>query len=241
MPTITQEKIILSPQIAMLRLLQLAVVPVGAYSYSEGLETLVNVGIIHNPASLKKWLENSLQFGAIRLEAAIVVRALRAINLGDLTALAYWNAWASAAKETEELRLQSWQMGRSLVRLLQDIQLPVHSKMIPSVPQLIEACGSQCNFAVAFGMAAVKLEIEEEAAILGYLQSWAANLVNAGVKLIPLGQTAGQQLLLDCNSYISLTAQEVLQLADDDLSSCSWGLALASMAHETQYTRLFRS
>lgn len=241
MPTITQEKIILSPQIAMLRLLQLAVVPVGAYSYSEGLETLVNVGIIHNQASLKKWLENSLQFGAIRLEAAIVVRALRAINLGDLTALAYWNAWASAAKETEELRLQSWQMGRSLVRLLQDIQLPVHSKTIASVPQLIEACGSQCNFAVAFGMAAVKLEIEEEAAILGYLQSWAANLVNAGVKLIPLGQTAGQQLLLDSNSYISLTAQEVLKLADDDLSSCSWGLALASMAHETQYTRLFRS
>jgi urease accessory protein len=231
----------LSPQIAILRLLQLAIVPVGAYSYSEGLETLVNIGIIHDQYSFRKWLENSLQFGAIRLEAAIMVRAFRAINRGDLTALNYWNAWASAAKETEELRLQSWQMGRSLVRLLQDIQLPLHSKLLPSVSQLIEACGSQCNFAIAFAMAAVNLEIEAEAAMLGYLQSWATNLVNAGVKLIPLGQTAGQQLLLDLNSDISLAAQDSLRLEDDDLSSCSWGLALASMAHETQYTRLFRS
>ncbi|OCR02492.1 urease accessory protein UreF [Oscillatoriales cyanobacterium USR001] len=228
-------------QFSILRLLQLAIVPVGAYSYSEGLETLVNLGIIYNDASLKKWLENSLQFGAIRVESAIMIRAFRAINLGDLKDLAYWNAWASAAKETEELRLQSWQMGRSLVKLLQDIHLPLQTKQIPSVLQSIEACGSQCNFAIAFGIAAVNLEIEEAAAILGYLQSWAANLVNAGVKLIPLGQTAGQQLLLDLNSQISLTAQESLRLENDDLSSCSWGLALASMAHETQYTRLFRS
>jgi len=77
--------------------------------------------------------------------------------------------------------------------------------------------------------------------VLGYLYSWATNLASAGVKLIPLGQTAGQQLLLDLRSQISCTAQEVLKLEDDDLGSCSWGLALASMAHETQYTRLFRS
>ena len=107
--------------------------------------------------------------------------------------------------------------------------------------ELTEVCGNNCNFAIAFGMAAVKLEIEEGAAVLGYLYSWAANLVNAGVKLIPLGQTVGQQLLLNLDSQINFVAQEVLRLEDDNLSSCSWGLALASMAHENQYTRLFRS
>jgi len=222
-------------------LLQLAAVPVGAYSYSEGLETLVDMAKINNGASLKNWLQDSLQSGAVRLEAAVMVRAWRAVSVGDLEALSYWNAWATAAKETEELRSQSWQMGRSLVRLLHDIQLPLQTNFLPPVQQLTEVCGSNCNFAIAFGIAAVYLQIEEEAAVLGYLYSWAANLMNAGVKLIPLGQTVGQQLLLDLNPHITFAAQEVVRLEDDHLSSFSWGLALASMAHETQYTRLFRS
>jgi urease accessory protein len=166
-----------------------------------------------------------------------------------LTALSYWNAWATAAKETEELRLQSWQMGRTLVRLLLDLreaklsrrESPVSSVLTTTVKDLVECGGNPCNFAIGFGIAAASWQIEEEAAVLGYLYSWAANLASAGVKLIPLGQTAGQQLLLDLRSQISCTAREVLQLEDDDLSSCSWGLGLASMAHETQYTRLFRS
>lgn len=228
-------------QFSILRLLQLATVPVGAYSYSEGLETLVDFAKINNENSLQKWLEHSLKYGAIRLEAAVMVRAYRATIVGDLAALSYWNAWATAAKETEELRLQSWQMGRSLVRLLQDIHLPLQANVLPSVQELTEGCGNNCNFAIAFGIAAVKLEIEEGAAVLGYLYSWAANLVNAGVKLVPLGQTVGQQLLLNLDYTINFVVQEVLKLEDDNLSSCSWGLALASMAHENQYTRLFRS
>lgn len=228
-------------QFSILRLLQLATVPVGAYSYSEGIETLVDFAKINNENTLQKWLEHSLQYGAIRLEAVVMVRAYRATIVGDLEKLSYWNAWATAAKETEELRLQSWQMGRSLVRLLQDIDLPLQANVLPSVQKLTEVCGNNCNFAIAFGMAAVKLEIEEGAAVLGYLYSWAANLVNAGVKLIPLGQTVGQQLLLNLDSQINFVAQEVLRLEDDNLNSCSWGLALASMAHENQYTRLFRS
>jgi urease accessory protein len=158
-----------------------------------------------------------------------------------LTALSYWNAWATAAKETEELRLQSWQMGRTLVRLLLDLRSPVSSVLTTIVKDLVECGGNPCNFAIGFGIAAASWQIEEEAAVLGYLYSWAANLASAGVKLIPLGQTAGQQLLLDLRSQISCTAREVLQLEDNDLGSCSWGLGLASMAHETQYTRLFRS
>ncbi|NQE32649.1 urease accessory protein UreF [Microcoleus asticus] len=225
----------------LLSLLQLAFAPVGAYSYSEGIESLVETGAIDSEITLRNWLENSLQFGAVRVEAAVVVRALRAAQIGDLTALNYWNAWATAAKETEELRLQSWQMGRTLVKLLLDLRSPVASGLTTSVKDLVEFGGNPCNFAIGFGIATANWQIEEEAAVLGYLYSWAANLASAGVKLIPLGQTAGQQLLLDLQSQISCTAQEVLKLEDDDIASCSWGLGLASMAHETQYTRLFRS
>ncbi|MEG4023942.1 urease accessory protein UreF [Microcoleus sp. S13C4] len=225
----------------LLCLLQLAFAPVGAYSYSEGIESLVETGAIDSEITLRNWLENSLQFGAVRVEAAVLVRALRAAQIGDLTALSYWNAWATAAKETEELRLQSWQMGRTLVRLLRDLRSPVSSGLRTIVKEFVESGSNQCNFAIGFGIAAASWQIEEEAAVLGYLYSWAANLASAGVKLIPLGQTAGQQLLLDLQSQISCTAQEVLKLEDDDIASCSWGLGLASMAHETQYTRLFRS
>ncbi|MCU0543896.1 MAG: urease accessory protein UreF [Oscillatoriaceae cyanobacterium Prado104] len=226
---------------SLLYLLQLAFAPVGAFSYSEGIESLVEMGAIDSEITLKNWLQDSLQFGAIRIEAAVAVRALRAAAAGDLAVLSYWNDWATAAKETEELRLQSWQMGRTLVKLLLDLRDPAFSQLTVPVKELVESAGNPCNFAIAFGIAAAAWQIEAQTALLGYLYSWAANLASAGVKLIPLGQTAGQQLLLDLHSQISCTAREVLQLEDDDLGSCSWGLALASMAHETQYTRLFRS
>lgn len=220
---------------ALLCLLQLAspALPVGAYSYSEGLETLVDKGTIENEQTLKHWLEQELLIGVIRLEAAVMMRAYHCVQLGDIKALGYWNNWLSAAKETEELRQQSWQMGRSLIRLLLVLQ--------PHLASLTHTAGNPCNFAIAFGVAAAHWGIEAPAALLGYLHSWATNLITAGVKLIPLGQTAGQQLLNELHANLICATQEILVLEDDDLNSCGWGLALASMAHESQYTRLFRS
>jgi urease accessory protein len=230
-------------QLTILHLLQLAspTLPVGAYSYSEGLETLIDWGIICDRKTLSQWLEQSLGYGAIRLEAAIMVRAYQSVSQSDITALSYWNAWASAAKETAELRSQSWQMGNSLIKLLLDLDCsnPTHDPT--SLPDLASAVGVPCNYAIVFGIAAAYWQIDLTAACLGYLHSWASNIIGAGVKLIPLGQTVGQQLLLELYPQLSLVTQEVLALQDRDLSSCSWGLALSSMAHETQYTRLFRS
>ena len=223
----------------LLCLLQLAspALPVGAYSYSEGLEALIDAGKL-NSEDLKHWLEQELRCGAIRLDAAVMLRAYRAVELGDLEALTRWNAWLSAAIETEELRQQSWQMGQSLVRLLLKMQQVTGVRPLKS---LIDATGLPC-FAIAFGIAAAHWQIDSPTSVLlGYLHSWATNLVTAGVKLIPLGQTAGQQLLLELHNDIVCAAEEILTLEDDDLSSCSWGRSLASMAHETQYTRLFRS
>nr|MBA2747410.1 urease accessory protein UreF [Tatlockia sp.] len=104
----------------VLSLLQLVspALPVGAYSYSEGLETLVEWGAISSNHSLKHWLEQELSYGAIRIEAAVMLRAYQATVSKDETTLSYWNTWLSAARETSELRASSWQMGQSLMHLL---------------------------------------------------------------------------------------------------------------------------
>ncbi len=217
---------------ALLRLLQLAspALPVGAYSYSEGLETLVQSGTIQTATDLEHWIVQELQRGAVRLEAAIALRTYHAMQIQDFNTILYWNDWLTAARETEELRSQSLQMGRSLLRLFQQLE----SAALPNFE-------SGCNFAVAFGVVAAVWNIEVTAMTIAYLHSWATNLISAGVKLIPLGQTAGQQLLLQLNTAIQLIAQTLDSLADHELESCGWGLSIASMNHETLYSRLFRS
>jgi urease accessory protein len=219
----------------LLSILQLAspALPVGAYSYSEGLEMLVENGTIANSTHLKDWLKAELLYGAIRLEASVMVRSQQAAKISHVESLCRWNLWLSAARETEELRASSWQMGRSLIQLL--------GKLEPQIVPIVNAVGNPCNYAIAFGIAVAHWQISIKAALLGYLHSWASNLITAGVKLIPLGQTAGQQLLLDLHPLFSTAALEILALEDDQLACCSWGLSLASMQHETQYTRLFRS
>lgn len=220
---------------SFLSLLQLtsSALPVGAYSYSEGIETLVFREMITDVNGLKHWLKQELNLGAIRLEAAVMLRAYRATQNNDFSTLTSWNVWLSAARETEELRNQSWQMGSTLSRLI--------GKLNPETEPFFSAIGSPCNYAIAFGIAAAAWQLDERSMLLGYLQSWVTNLVGVGVKLIPLGQTSGQQLLFDLQTSIVLATQTILTLEDDDLSSWGWGLSLASMTHETLYTRLFRS
>ncbi|MBW4528152.1 MAG: urease accessory protein UreF [Phormidium tanganyikae FI6-MK23] len=215
---------------ALLRLLQLAspALPVGAYSYSEGLETLVHTGVIQTVNDLEHWIMQELQYGAARLEAAMLVRSHRATIAQNFDQVLYWNQWFTAARETEELRSQSLQMGGSLLRLFRSLY-----------PEPIPTFEDGCNFAIAFGLVAALWQIDESTALLAHLHSWATNLVSAGVKLIPLGQTAGQQLLLKLGEAIGEST--IADLADSEIESCGWGLSIASMAHETLYSRLFRS
>lgn len=220
---------------SLLHLMQLVspALPVGAYSYSEGLETLVQSGNLSDAEGLQRWLVQELRYGAVRLEAAVMVRVYQAAIAPNLSNLSYWNQWLSALRETEELRQQSWQMGRSLSRLLLELQ--------PSLEDLLQACGEPCNFAVAFAIASHSWQIACKTMILGYLHSWVTNLVNAGIRLIPLGQTAGQRLLLELYAEIETATSTILEMKDEDFGSCSWGVAIASMNHETLYSRLFRS
>ena len=219
----------------LLHLLQLAspALPVGAYSYSEGLETLVDKQVINSYSSLADWLEFELKYGSIVVETAVMLRAYGSLRQNNLDALATWNAWLSATRETEELRQQSWQMGRSLRRLLVDLQ--------PQLQPIFSSVGNPCNYAVAFGIAAAHWEIKVSDGVLAYLQSWLTNLIGAGIKLIPLGQTDGQKILLSLHPLLQETSQKVVEIGDENLASCSWGLGLASMAHQKQYSRLFRS
>jgi urease accessory protein len=222
---------------SLLTLLQLTspALPVGAYSYSEGLETLVDRELICDAQTLQLWLSESLTIGAMGMETAILLRAHRGWMNREIDRLAYWNNWLSATRESAELQQQNWQMGRSLLKLMRDLY--------PQMDwvEIDRAVGAECNLAIAFAIASGMGEIDERTAAIGYLYSWASNLVGAGVKLIPLGQTAGQRIMLDLSASIITTVDRVLDLPDDGLFSCSWGLALASMNHETQYSRLFRS
>lgn len=221
----------------LLRLLQLAspALPVGAYSYSEGVETLIHQGHIRSGNDLAQWIQAELSGGAMRLDAAVMVRAHQAWEQGELDTLDRWNRWLSATRETEELRQQSWQMGRSLLRLLGDLE-PAAISALPSALQKYP-----CNFAVAFGIAAAHWQLPVVETTLVYLQSWGANLISAGVRLVPLGQTEGQRLLGQLIPALDAAVEAIVGLPDQALTACSWGLTLASMAHETQYSRLFRS
>lgn len=220
---------------ALLSLLQLAspTLPVGAYSYSEGLENLVETGIIKDIVTLEHWLTQELTHGVARLETAVMLRAYQSFVQGDFAKLNYWNQWLTATKETEELREQSWQMGNSLMLLL--------GELLPETKKLGIDHQEPWNYAIAFGITAAAWEISSPMTTTAYLQSWVTNLIGAGIKLIPLGQTAGQKLLWSIRPQISLATQIILNLSDEELATCGWGLAIASMAHTHQYSRLFRS
>lgn len=218
---------------SLLSLLQLtsSALPIGAYNYSEGIETLVEQGVINNPDTLQAWLSYELNHGSIAVEAAVMLRGYRCLKTGDLKGLKYWNQWLSAQRETAELQKQSWQMGDSLLRLIGELETTDNwSELLPN-----------CNYAIAFSLGAFLWQLPENPALLGYLHSWASNLITAGIKLIPLGQTAGQKILKNLHPQIIFHSQTIQHLGDDQLFTSNWGLALASMTHEHQYTRLFRS
>jgi urease accessory protein len=219
--------------LSLLRLLQLtnSSFPIGSFSYSEGLESLVESGTVRDDSTLRGWLEDGLAFGPVRIEAAVMLRAYRAEGDGDR--LRYWNDWIAATRDAEELRLQSAQTGRSFWVALQAL-LPL---------ELARDLGDPVSwhFPIAFGHGAAGWRIPERSALTGFLHAWVSNLIGAGQRLIPLGQTKAQQVIAALHAPIDGILDELIDLKDDDLSSCGFGLGLACMRHETLYSRLFRS
>lgn len=227
----------LDPILALVRVLQLAspTLPIGAYSYSQGLEWAVAVGDVADAAGARAWIGGALELVVAPGEAAVTWRILSAAQLGDWRKVVEWNDWFRVSRETAELRAETEQMGASLAKLAFDLGLldaPAHGAASAMTPITLPA---------AYGLIARGFGASAEAALTAYVWSWLENQVLAAIKTIPLGQLAGQRLLADLGAQIPAAVAIAGSIADRDVSSFAPGLALASSHHETQYSRLFRS
>jgi urease accessory protein len=219
---------------ALIRLLHLAspTLPVGAYTYSQGLEWATETGVVKNEATALDWIGECLAFGIARFEAVYLAHMLAAWEKDDQARLAELDAEFVASRESAELRAETLQMGYSLARLLADLA------EAPAAP-LAEF--AEPSFPLAWSCAAAVWAIPVQDAVAGYLWAWAENQVMAAVKAVPLGQTAGQRMLLALGQRIPALAQDAAASPLDATHNYLPAFAIACSCHETQYTRLFRS
>ena len=168
-------------------------------------------------------------------EAALAWRMLGAVERADWQELANWNAWFRASRETAELRAETEQMGRSLAKLAGDLDL------LGAAAGDVLASLSPITLPAAYALAANGFAVPIDAALTAYVWAWLENQVMAALKSVPLGQVAGQRILLAVGARIPAAVALASRIDDDDIANCAPGLALASMRHETQYSRLFRS
>lgn len=228
----------MSDSLQLARLLQLAspALPVGAYTYSQGLEWAVECGVIRDEATAGRWIADLLDHGIGQFEAPLVFALMAAWTAGDLAEVACLNAEFLASRESAELRAETAQMGFSLRRLLRDLR----DDSLTGVATGIEAF-PEVAFPVAWSGIAAAWRIPPDAAVTAYLWSWAENQVMAALKAVPLGQAAGQRLLADLGSRIPAAAVNAQIRPKSAWSNFTPGFAIACARHETQYSRLFRS
>lgn len=221
---------------ALLRLLQLASpsLPIGAYTYSQGLESAIEKGTVHNESSARAWISESLSIVA-DFEAPIVWRLLKAFSERNAGAVNYWSECFIAARDTAEFRAETIQMGYSLGKLVLDLNIADESL------RAILANQPEIPLPTAFACAAEALAVPHEAALLGLLFSLVENQVLVCVKSVPLGQVSGQSLLFSLHAMIEKASRHAQLLNDDELSNWAPGLSLLSMQHEIQYSRIYRS
>lgn len=222
---------------ALLHLLQLASpsLPIGAYSYSQGLEAALESGQVSDEKSAKDWIVQALHQVIARFEGPVLWRLMQAFDASDADKVAAWTERFLAARDTAEFRAETVQMGYSLGKLVAELKLPR-----PELLAMLQA-QPEVPLPTAMAYAAVALAVPHEAALLGMLFSWAENQVLVCVKSVPLGQVAGQRLLLSLRPEIEAAALTAQSLRDEDLSNWAPGLSLLSMRHEVQYSRLYRS
>ncbi len=215
---------------ARLRLYQLVspALPVGAFSYAEGLEVLVQRDVLADAAAVRCWLEAELRRGTVRLEAAALPGLLDLLQRGAWAQLLERDGWLLAQREAPELRAQQRQMGGSLLQLLADLGWPLPQPMALAWP-------------AAFAWAGRCLEIGAPALVEAYLYGWTANQLSAAVRLVPLGPTEAQRLQLQLTALIADQARQLLEADPRELWSGGVGAGLAQLGQAELYSRLFRS
>jgi urease accessory protein len=221
---------------ALLRLLQLTSpsLPIGAYTYSQGLEASIESGCVKDETSARTWITESLGVAA-EFEAPILWRLLKAFSARDAAAVTHWTERFVAGRDTAEFRAETIQMGYSLGKLVMDLKIADETLLA------VLASQPEIPLPTAFACAAEALVVPHESALLGMLFSLAENQVLVCVKSVPLGQLSGQRLLLSLHPVIEAASLHARTLEDDELSNWTPGLSLLSMRHETQYSRIYRS
>ena len=228
------------PTLALLRLQSWLspAFPTGSYSYSHGLEWAVEAGHIRDRKSLVDWLTADLRYGSGRNEAIFFSEAWRCANGDDRAKLFEIAKLAAAFRSTVELALESSQQAASCLATLGQVW---PDSLLDWLSEVLCSNRVQPALAVVLGARLASEDIPVGLALSAFLQSYVANLVTAGVRLIPLGQTDGQLAIAELEGAVLAASAEARTATVDDLGSVGFMVDLASMAHETQYTRLFRS
>lgn len=226
------------PQASLLQLIWLAspALPVGGFSYSEVLEAAVDRAGVDSEPAAAAWLLDQLHLSLARADLAVVGRAIGAWRRSDLPAVQELNAWVLQTRESSELRLQTEQMGRSMMEWLRSIDDGDDATLL----QLTRACAWP-SYPVAFALAASRTQAGVRDCLSSFAFGWAENMTQAAVKAVPLGQSAGQRILARLAAQIPAAVANAMALSDDERQAFTPMLAILSAQHETQYSRLFRS
>ncbi|HET7791908.1 MAG TPA: urease accessory protein UreF [Rhizobacter sp.] len=225
------------PPGTLLQLMWLAspALPVGGFSYSEGLESAVEAGLVTDEVHAREWLLDQLHLGLARSELAVCYRAMQAWQRHDAASVAELNDWMLATRESSEMRLQTEQMGRSLVEWLKNRGM--------ADPRLatLAALRPAPTWPVAYALAAAQTGAPPREALLAFAFGWAENMVQAALKAVPLGQNAGQRVLAALSDAIPIAVEDAMRLTDSERRAHTPMLGILSAQHEVQYSRLFRS
>ena len=229
---------------ALLQLMCLAspALPVGAFSYSEGLESAVEHGLVGSEAAAGDWLLDQLRLGLARADLAVAAQAIPAWRAGDAARVEALNAWVRQTRDAAEARQQSEQMGRSLaVWLRNGGALGAGADAADARVAILDALEPAPTWPVAWALAAAQTGATPRDALLSLAFGWSENMVQAAMKAVPLGQAAAQRMLARLAAAIPAAVDDALALGDDGRQVATPMLAILSAQHEQQYSRLFRS
>lgn len=204
--------------------------PIGAFAYSQGLESAIEMEWVKDNNDLTQWLDGVLSNGLAKQDLPLFYRLYQSWASGDMVQVKYWNQYFRASRESAELLLEDEQLGRSLKRLLLSIDR-IEAHELPA----------DAGFFTLYALAVVRFNINIDEAAMGLCWSWLENQITVACKTIPLGQTAAQKVMLPMMEKIEQAISEAKQIEDKDIGSTLPGFAIASALHETQYSRLFRS
>jgi urease accessory protein len=208
--------------------------PIGGFSYSEGLESAVERAGLATESIASDWLSDQLHLSLARGDLAVIAQAIPAWRTNRISRIRQLNDWVLQTRETSELRAQAEQMGRSLLEWLRN-----HDGA--NARHINDCAALPPTYPIAFALAASQTDAGVRDCLLACAFGWAENMMQAALKSVPLGQSSGQRILARLSREIPVAVETAMQLPDDERQAFSPMLAILSSQHETQYSRLFRS